>query len=127
MKYGLLKETNYEFEEAIKKLEEELKKEGFGILMRIDFDEKFKAKLGIDFKKYTILGTCNPKNAHKAILIEENVGLFLPCNVIVYEKGGKTAIAVIKPTTAMESTNNEKLFEIAKEIENALIRVVSNL
>ncbi|APT75521.1 ABC transporter ATP-binding protein [Marinitoga sp. 1137] len=127
MNYGILKETDYYFEEAIKKVEEELKKEGFGILMRIDLDEKFKAKLGIDFKKYTILGACNPQNAHKAIIAEENVGLFLPCNVIIYEKNNKTSIAVIKPTIAMESTNNDKVFKIANEIENSLIKVINKI
>ncbi|MBM7559768.1 DUF302 domain-containing protein [Marinitoga litoralis] len=127
MKFGILKETNYDFEEAISKINTELQKEGFGILTRIDLNEKFKAKMGIEFKKYTILGVCNPKNAHKAILAEENIGLFLPCNVIVYEKDEKTVVAAIKPTLAMESTNNEKVFEIAKEIEDALTRVIDNL
>lgn len=127
MKYGILKETNYGFEEAISKLNAELQKEGFGILTRIDLNEKFKAKLGIEFKKYTILGACNPKNARKAILAEENIGLFLPCNVIVYEKDEKTVIAAIKLTVAMESSNNEKVYEIAKEIEDALTRVIDNL
>ncbi|SHF05274.1 Uncharacterized conserved protein, DUF302 family [Marinitoga hydrogenitolerans DSM 16785] len=127
MKYGILKETNYDFEEAIEKLNKELQKEGFGILMRIDLDEKFKAKLGIDFKHYTILGACNPKNAHKAILAEENVGLFLPCNVIVYEKGEKTVVAAIKPTIAMSSTENDAVYEIAKEIEESLKRAINSL
>ncbi|GAB6189602.1 DUF302 domain-containing protein [Marinitoga arctica] len=127
MKYGILKETNYEFEEAIEKLNKELQKEGFGILMRIDLDEKFKAKLGIDFKHYTILGACNPKNAHKAILAEENVGLFLPCNVIVYEKGEKTVVAAIKPTIAMSSTENDAVYEIAKEIEESLKKAINRL
>ncbi|KAF2956235.1 DUF302 domain-containing protein [Marinitoga sp. 38H-ov] len=127
MRYGIIKETNYEFEKAIKKLDENLQKEGFGILSRINLNEKFKAKLGIDFKKYTILGACSPKNAHKAILAEENIGLFLPCNLIVYEKDEKTIVAAIKPTVAMESANNEKVLEIAKEIEESLARVIDNL
>ncbi|WP_129408412.1 DUF302 domain-containing protein [Marinitoga lauensis] len=127
MKYGILKETNYDFEEAISRLNEELQKEGFGILMRIDLNEKFKAKLGIEFKKYAILGACNPKNAHKAILAEENIGVFLPCNVIVYEKEGKTVVTAIKPTVAMSSAENEEVYEIAKNIEDALTRVISNL
>ncbi|GAB6189614.1 DUF302 domain-containing protein [Marinitoga arctica] len=127
MKYGILKETNYEFEEAIEKLNKELQKEGFGILMRIDLNEKFKEKLDIDFKRYTILGACNPKNAHKAILAEENIGLFLPCNVIVYEKEGKTVVTAIKPTIAMSSAENKAVYEIAKEIEEKLSRVINNL
>ncbi|WP_126994255.1 DUF302 domain-containing protein [Thermosipho globiformans] len=128
MRYGMLKETNYGFEEAISKINVELQKEGFGILARIDLNEKFKSRLGgIEFKKYTILEACNPKNAHKAILAEENVGLFLPCNIIVYEKGEKTVVVAIRPTIAMEATENKKVFEIAKEIEEALTRVIKRI
>ena len=68
------------------KVSNELKKEGFGILTQINVTEKFKEKLDIDFKKYIILGACNPPSAHKAILIEENIGLMLPCNVVIYER-----------------------------------------
>jgi len=100
-----------------------LKKEGFGILTTIDVQDKFKEKLGIAFKKYVILGACNPLSAHKAILAEENIGLMLPCNVIVYEKENKTAISIIKPTVAMEMINNEKLKEVAKVIETKLEHV----
>ena len=87
--YGFTKELDAPFERVRESAIEELKKEGFGILTEIDVRAKFKEKLGIEFRKYVILGACNPPNAHKAILAEENVGLMLPCNVIVYEKGGK--------------------------------------
>ena len=121
--YGFSKEVDMSFEEAVAIVSDELKKEGFGILTTIDVKDKFKEKLGIDFKKYVILGACNPLSAHKAILAEENIGLMLPCNVVVYEKENKTAISIIKPTVAMEMINNEKLKEVAKVIETKLEHV----
>ena len=102
---------------------EGLKKEGFGILTRIDVQEKFKEKLGIDFKKYVILGVCNPASAHKAIVAEENIGLMLPCNVIVYEKEDKTVVSIIKPTVAMRMIENEELKQIATQVETKLKNV----
>ncbi|MBU1044978.1 MAG: DUF302 domain-containing protein [Candidatus Omnitrophica bacterium] len=120
MDYGFSKTLNLPFEKAIESVTEALKKEGFGILTKIDVKEKFKEKLGIDFKKYVILGACNPANAHKAILAEENIGLMLPCNVIVYEVGDKTGVAVVKPTTAMAKINNEELKQISQIVETQL-------
>lgn len=122
--YGFIKEVDMSFEEAVAIVTEELKKEGFGILSKIDVQEKFKEKLGIDFKKYIILGACNPASAHKAILAEENIGLMLPCNVIIYETENKTTIAVIKPTVAMEMIGNKKLKEVAENIETKLENVI---
>ena len=87
--YGFTKELSLTFDKAIQVTTEELKKEGFSVLTRIDIHDKFKEKLGIDFKKYVILRACNPPYAHKAILAEENIGLLLPCNVILYEKRAK--------------------------------------
>ncbi|QTA37755.1 DUF302 domain-containing protein [Thermosipho ferrireducens] len=127
MKYAILKETEYGFDEAIAKITDSLKKEGFGILTRIDIDEKFKEKLGIDFKKYAILGACNPQNAYKALTEEETIGLLLPCNIVVYEKGDKTVVAAIKPTAAMMVSDNAKVAEIAKEIEKKLETAVENV
>jgi uncharacterized protein (DUF302 family) len=122
--YGFTKEVDMSFEEAVEIVTEELKKEGFGILSKIDVQEKFKEKLGIDFKKYVILGACNPASAHKAILAEENIGLMLPCNVIIYEREDKTTIAVIKPTVAMKMIGNKKLKEVAENIETKLENVI---
>jgi len=124
--YGFNKEVNMSFDEVIEKITKELKNEGFGILSRIDVDEKFKEKLGIDFKKYVILGTCNPKYAHKAILAEENIGLFLPCNVIIYENKNKTSISIVKPKVMMEMIDNSNLKEIANIIELKLKHVIDN-
>ena len=123
--YGFTKEVDISFEEAVVKVTEELKKEGFGILTKIDVRDKFKEKLGIEFKKYVILGACNPPSAHKAILAEENIGLMLPCNVIVYEKGNKANISIIKPTMAMRMIDNEELKDIAEKIEIKLEHVIN--
>ncbi len=122
--YGFTKEVDVPFEEVIELVSEELKKEGFGILTTIDMKEKFKEKLGIDFKKYVILGACNPSSAHKAILFEENIGLMLPCNVIVYEKGNRTAISIIKPSVVMQMIDNKELKEVAATIEIKLKHVI---
>ena len=84
MKYGMTKIVNLSFEAAIEKVKEQLQKVGFGILTVIDVQETMKKKLNIDFPKYIILGACNPPFAHKALTIDEQIGLLLPCNVIVY-------------------------------------------
>lgn len=121
--YGFAKEIDMSFEKALEVTTEKLKKEGFGILTKIDVKEKFKEKLGIDFKKYVILGACNPSFAHKAIVQEENIGLLLPCNVVIYEKADKTVVSIIRPTEAMNMIENEALRKIATEVEAKLKRV----
>ena len=121
--YGFEKIVDKPFETVLEVTKEKLQKEGFGILTTIDVKEKFREKLGIDFKKYVILGACNPPSAHKAIKAEENIGLMLPCNVIVYEKGEKTAVAVVRPTVAMQMVKNKDLEELAVTIEQKLKRV----
>lgn len=127
LNYGFIKEVEISLEEAVRKVTEELKKEGFGILTKIDVRDKFREKLGIEFKKYVILGACNSSSAHKAILAEENIGLMLPCNVIVYEKENKTIISIIKPTVAMGMIDNEVLREIAEKIEKKLGGVIDSI
>jgi len=121
--YGFTKELDLPFEKAVQIVTEELKKEGFGILTTIDLKEKFKEKLNIDFKKYVILGACNPPFAHKSILAEENIGLMLPCNVIVYESEDKTIVSIIRPTAAMGIIDNQELKQIAIEVEAKLKNV----
>jgi uncharacterized protein (DUF302 family) len=111
------------YEEVLGVVTEALKKGGFGILTRIDVKEKFKEKLGIDFRKYIILGACHPPSAHQAILAEENIGLMLPCNVIVYEKDGRTVVSVIRPTVAMGMIDNQELKKIATDVETRLREV----
>ncbi len=118
--YGLTKELDIPYETVIELVREALKKEGFGVLTEIDVKEKMKEKLGLDMRKYIILGACNPPNAYKAILAEENIGLMLPCNVIVYEKGGKTVLSVIRPTVAMQMIDNVELQKVAEAVEGQL-------
>jgi uncharacterized protein (DUF302 family) len=125
--YGFTKELAMPFEKAVEIVIEALKKEGFGILNKIDIKEKFKEKLGIDFKKYVILGACNPPNAYKAILAEENIGLMLPCNTIVYEQDNKIIVSIIKPTQAMAMIGNEQLTQLAQEVEEKLKRVFDSI
>ncbi len=122
--YGFKKEVDLAFDQTVEVVTEELKKKGFGIMTKIDVKEKFKEKLGIDFKNYIILGACNPALAHKAIQAEEDIGLLLPCNVVVYEKGGKTVIDIIKPSTAMGMIDNQALKGIATEVEAKLKEVL---
>jgi uncharacterized protein (DUF302 family) len=121
--YGFTKELEMSFEAVKEAAVRELKKEGFGVLTEIDVQEKLKEKLGVDMGKYVILGACHPPSAHQAILAEENIGLVLPCNVIVFEKGGRTVLSVIKPTVTMEMVNNESLRPLATVIEGKLEKV----
>lgn len=121
--YGFTKEIDTSFEATVESVTNELKKEEFGILTQINVTEKFEEKLGIDFKKYIILGACNPPSAHEAILAEENIGLMLPCNVVIYEKQDKTVVSIIKPTVAMKMVANVELAEIAATIEKKLKNV----
>ena len=125
--YGFIKEVDKGFEQAVDEVTKALEKAGFGVLTTINVKEKFKQKLGIDFKKYVILGACNPANARKAIEAEETIGLMLPCNVIVYEKGDKTVVAAIKPTVAMEMITNARLSWIAVDVEAKLKEVIDNI
>lgn len=127
MNYGFVKNVALEFDEAIQKVEQELQKEGFKILTTIDAQAKFKEKLNIDFPRYMILGACNPKLAHKAISVEWDIGLLLPCNVIVYEKDDKVWVGVMKPTAAMSSVKNEALRALATEVEAKLKRTFDNI
>lgn len=97
MNYGISKTISLSFENAVEKVTEELKKEGFGVLTTIDVKATMKQKLGVDFTKYVILGACNPPFAHQSLLAEEQIGLLLPCNVIVYEKEGTTVVSAFDP------------------------------
>ena len=127
IKYGFSKMLDVSYHDAIDMVIDKLKNEGFGILTKIDVKDKFKEKLDIDFKKYLILGTCHPESAYKAILAEEDIGLMLPCNVIIYEKNEKTGISIIKPSMAMGMIKNDKLKSIAEKVESKLERVFNHL
>ena len=127
MNYGFSKTVDLSFEDTINKVTEELKKEGFGILTTIDIKETLKNKIDVDFKKYTILGACNPTLAHKALQAEEEIGLLLPCNVIVYEKEGKSVVSVFDPSLMSKVVENENLNPIAEEVKEKLQRVFDSI
>lgn len=125
MKYGFSKITNYGFEQAIEKVTNELKKEGFGILSSIDFKDTLKKKIDVDFKKYTVLGACNPKLAIDALMAEEELGLFLPCNVLIYEKDNKTVISIFDPMIMTMFVDNPGIKNVAKEVKNKLEKILA--
>jgi len=127
-KYGYSKSTTLPFLEAVAKITELLKDEGFGVLTEIDVKATLKKKLDVDFKDYTILGVCNPTLAHMALQVEEEVGLLLPCNVILYGGGdGNTVVSVILPKQAMGMIENEELYKIADEAEPKLMAAIDKL
>jgi len=126
--YGFSKIVKLSYAEAIEKVTEELKKEGFGILTEIDVKETLKKKLDVDFKPYKILGACNPPFAYKSLQEEEQIGLMLPCNVIVYVNDeGKTVVAAIDPIASMQAVKNETLGETAQAIQGKLKTVINNI
>jgi len=124
VQYGFSKTTDYTFSQAIEKVTDELKKEGFGILTTIDVKETLKNKINVDFKNYTILGACNPPIAHKALQTEEELGLLLPCNVVVYEKGNKIVVSIFDPMMMTKVIDNDKMIPIANEVKEKLQRVL---
>ena len=125
MQYGFSKTIDLTYEQAIEKVTAELKKEGFGVLTSIDVKDTLKQKINVDFKKYTILGACNPPIAHKALQEEEELGLLLPCNVIVYEKEGKTLVSVFDPMVMTWIIENDNMKPIATEVQERLQRVLN--
>lgn len=128
MKYYFNKTIKGTFEEVIEKVTEGLKEEGFGILTEIDVTATLRKKLDVDFKKYRILGACNPPYAHKALLAEDKIGTMLPCNVIVQEiEEGLIEIAAVNPMASMQAVNNKQLMEIADEITAKLKNVIEKL
>lgn len=120
--------TDINFDDAITKVTEELKKEGFGILTEIDVKETLKKKIDADIRKYKILGACNPGFAHKAILAENKIGVFLPCNVIVQEnENGGIEISAVDPIASMSSVQNESLAGIAVDVRDKLKKVIDQV
>lgn len=124
MNYGYTKKVSLSFQDAKEKIVAELAKEGFGILSEIDVKATLKKKLGVEHDEYVILGACNPPFAHQALLAEKEIGLFMPCNVIVYEKEGNTFVSAILPTAAMGMLDNPALSKIAVEAEAKLKKSV---
>jgi len=124
MKYGFSKTIDLPYEQAIEKVTVELKKEGFGVLTSIDVKETLKQKINVNFKKYAILGACNPPIAHRALQEEDELGLLLPCNVIVYEKDDKTRVSIFDPMVMTRIMENDNMKPIATEVQERLQRVL---
>ncbi len=127
MEYGYKKQISLPFGAAVEKTKAELAREGFGILTEIDVQATLKKKLNVDYDQYIILGACNPPFAYQALQADKDIGLLLPCNVIVYEDGGKTFAAAVLPTAAMGMIENPKLAEIAKAVEAKLKKVIDSI
>jgi uncharacterized protein (DUF302 family) len=128
MSYNISKKIQGTFEEAIKNVTEELKKEGFGIISEIDLKDKFKEKLNVDFRNYKILGACNPSLAYKAIQQEDKIGTMLPCNILVQEhETGEVEISAINPLESMGAVDNPNLQSLAAEVSEKLKLVIARL
>ena len=122
------KKLDATYDEAIARATEELKKEGFGILTEIDVKDALKKKLDVDFRKYKILGACNPSFAYKALLAENKIGTMLPCNVIVQETDdGKVEVSAVDPIASMQAIDNPALGDIANEVRGKLKKVIDNI
>lgn len=128
MSYHFSKIMTDDFETTVEKVTEELKKEGFGVLTQIDVQDTLKKKLDVDFRKYKILGACNPHFAHQALLAEENIGTMLPCNVIVQEdKNGNVKVSAVDPVASMMAIENDTLGDVAMQVREKLNRVIDHL
>ncbi|MBD3347553.1 MAG: DUF302 domain-containing protein [Chitinivibrionales bacterium] len=128
MNYFFSKTVDTSFEQTEEKVRDLLKEQGFGVLTEIDVQTTLKKKLDVDFRRYKILGACNPPYAHKALLAEDKIGLMLPCNVVVQETDeGKTEVAAVDPVASMAAVENESLKDVATQIRNKLRTVVESL
>ena len=127
MNYGISKTVEMSYEQAIEKVTEELKKGGFGVLTTIDVKDTLKKKLDVDFNKYIILGACNPPFAYEALKAEEQIGLLMPCNFIIYEKEGKTIVAAFNPSTIAAVSSNPKLGELSGKLNEMIYKVLENI
>ena len=128
MQYSFNKKLGISFEEAVDKVIDELKKEGFGVLTDIDVQKTLKKKIDVDFRKYRILGACNPPFAYKALQAESRIGTMLPCNVIVQEtEDGQVEVSAIDPIASMQTIENPELTEIADQVQSKLKKVVESL
>ena len=125
--YGFKIRLNLSFDQAVEKTKARLQHEGFGVLSEIDVKQKLKEKLGKEFRNYLILGACHPLSAYQALSAELEIGLLLPCNVIVYEAEDGAVVSAINPMEAMKIAANPELAELAKEVSARLKTVIANL
>jgi len=123
--YGMTKIVDLSYQEAVDKVTDALKAQGFGVLTTINVQDTLKQKLGVDRGEYVILGACNPQLAHQALQAEPEIGLLLPCNVIVYTSEGKTRVSVLDPQQALGISNNDALSPIAKQAKERLERALA--
>lgn len=128
-RYGLSTTVGLPFDEAVARVREELAKEGFGILTEIDVRATMKNKLDVDFRPYVILGACNPPLAHRARSAEPDIGVLLPCNVVVYTAGetGKSTITAMDPEAALALADNDALAPLAREVKDRLRRALTRV
>jgi len=127
MEYGFTRTVNLPYETAVQRVTEELRNQGFGVLTTIDVKETLKQKLDLEFTKYVILGACNPPLAHRALEVELNIGLLLPCNVIIYEKDGETVVGAFDPMMMVPLVGKADLGVIAAEVKQKLEAVLANI
>ncbi|TFH00313.1 MAG: DUF302 domain-containing protein [Calditrichales bacterium] len=128
MTYSYRKEVEMSFEQALERVTEELQKEGFGVLTEIDVQATLKKKLNVDRKKYMILGACNPPLAHKALQSDPEIGVLLPCNVLVYEtEDGKIIVSAVDAQVMFQVVGDERVQPIAAEVNNRLKTVINNI
>ncbi len=127
MQYNYTKKLDVSFAEALEKIKDALNKEGFGVLTEIDVKATLKNKLDKDFDNYVIYGVCNPSLAYEALLAQKDIGLFLPCNVIVYEEGDKSVVSAIMPTIALQMVSNSAVDKIAKIAEEKIKIVIASI
>ncbi len=128
-RYGIATTVNVPYARALERTREELAKEGFGVLTEIDVAATLKKKLDVTFRPYMILGACNPPLAHRALTLERDIGLLLPCNVVVYaaDESGKSVVAAMDPVAALEFTGNPQIRTVAQEARTRLERVLAAL
>lgn len=128
MSYHMSKKVDMSYEDALERVTEELKKEGFGIITEIDIKAVMKKKLDVDFRNYKILGACNPNYAYKALQAEDKIGTMLPCNVIVQQHNdGTVEISAIDPIESMQAIENQDLGTIATEVQGKLRKAIENV
>jgi len=128
MSYYFAKTLPLGFEEAVGRVTEALKQQGFGVLTQIDVKQTLKAKIGVEFRNYRILGACNPKLAHEALQLEDKIGTMLPCNVVVQEiSRDRTEVAAIDPVASMAAVDNPRLKEAAQHVQTLLRKVIGAL
>lgn len=125
--YGYSRTLELPYRQAVERAREELKTEGFGVLCEIDIKEKLKEKLGVDFRNYVILGACNPPLAYQTLQAELNIGLLLPCNVVVYEDEGRSVVAAIDAARMLSVVGNSKIEATASQVNEMLRRVIDRL